>query len=121
MNANLVRSASILSLLGGGALLIAPRATGALFGLPTDSTLLLRALGVRDLVIGGVLLSGAHRPGLIARGLSDAFDTALIVREGMRGKKSVVGTVFRAAFGVTSAAVALTTALSPEEPAAQSA
>lgn len=123
MNTTVVRSASILSLIGGSALLIAPRATGAFFGLPTGSTMFLRALGVRDLVIGAALLSGAHRAGLIARGVSDAFDTALIVREGVLGRTGIASTLFRAAIGGTSAAVSLHTALAPEataEPASAS-
>ena len=120
MNPTVVRSVSVLSLLGGAGLLIAPRAAGALFGLPTESTLFLRVLGVRDLAIGGALLAGAHRAGLIARGVSDAFDTALIVREGVRGKSSIASTVFRAAIGATSAAISLSTALAPEATAEQS-
>lgn len=114
MSPTLVRSVTILSFLGGGALLIAPKTTGALFGLPTESTLFLRALGVRDIVIGGVLLSGAHREGLIARGLSDAFDSALIVREGLRGRRSVASALLRAVVGATSSVVAISAALSRE-------
>jgi hypothetical protein len=116
MNPTLIRSVSALSLLGGAALVIAPKTTGAFFGLPTGSRLFLRALGVRDLAIGGALLAGMHRQGLLARGLSDAFDTALIVREGVRGDKSILGTIVRAAIGGTSAAIAIRAALT-EEPA----
>jgi hypothetical protein len=115
MNKGLINSIAGLSLLGGGGLLIAPRMTGALFGLPTESPTLLRALGVRDIVIGGMLLTGAHRAGLIARGASDAFDSALIVREAVRGKRSWGGTIVRAAIGATSAVVAITAALSEDE------
>lgn len=121
MNPTLIRSVSALSLLGGGALLIAPRATGAFFGLPTESSLFLRVLGVRDLLIGAALLSGAHRQGLLARGLSDAFDTALIVREGVRGRSSITRTVLRAAIGATSAAIAIKAALTEEAAAEQTA
>jgi hypothetical protein len=115
MNTTLVRSVTALSLLGGGALLIAPRMTGAFFGLPTESPTFLRVLGVRDLLIGAALAAGAHREGLLARGVSDVFDTALIVREGVRGRSSVVGTIVRAIVGGTSAAVALHAALTREQ------
>lgn len=116
MNSLHVRSVATLSLLGGGALLLAPRATGALFGLPTTSTTLLRVLGARDVAIGAALLAGAHRGAMLARGVSDAFDTALIVREGISGRTSLAGTVVRAAIGGASALFTLHAALS-EEPA----
>lgn len=115
MNKSLITPIAGMSFLGGSALLIAPRITGSLFGLPTESPALLRALGVRDIIIGGMLLSGAHKAGLIARGASDAFDSALIVREAVRGKRSWGGTIVRAAIGATSAVVALAAAMSSED------
>lgn len=121
MNSLHVRSVATLSLLGGGALLLAPRATGALFGLPTSSAALLRVLGARDVAIGAALLSGAHRAGMLARGVSDAFDTALIVREGIAGRTSLAGTVVRAAIGGASALFTLHAALSDEQAPAEAA
>ena len=115
MNKSLVQSIAGLSFLGGGALLIAPRMTGALFGLPTESPTLLRLLGVRDIIIGGMLISGAERAGLIARGASDAFDSALIVREAVRGRRSWTSTIVKTAIGASSAIVAITAALSKDE------
>lgn len=99
----LSRALGWLSFGSGVALLVAPRPLGRLYGLPS-SLGLLRALGVRDLIIGaGLLREGPRRAWLVARALSDALDTALIAADARRGDRSAFATAGRLAIGLGTA------------------
>ena len=86
-----------LSLIGIGCFaLIAPGASAAQYGIRTDETrahAFLHAMGIRDLVIGVLLLLlvGAGQPELLALGMAAAaaiavLDYVVVRRDGTRGR-----------------------------------
>lgn len=89
--------------LASGALMVAlPARMARLYGLPQRSGLI-RALGVRDALVGLGLLRGSRRIALLARAASDALDAALIARDARHGR-SRLATLARLAVAVTSSA-----------------
>lgn len=112
----------LMSVICGGAMLAAPRASRLLYGLPASRTLL-RLLGARDVLIGSALLfRTTRRVGLSLRSLADASDSALIASEIARDpRKAVRGGIsiaLAALSAVTSMRLIFREAQSPRELAA---
>jgi hypothetical protein len=104
-------SIGLLSVAIGGAMMAAPRLFGALFSLPRNRHLV-RYLGVRDVLIGGALLTPASRRlGLALRALADTGDGVMIASELARTKAARVRGGLSLAFAGLSAAASLRLAL----------
>jgi len=90
----------LLSLGAGAALLVAPEPMTELFALPRGETMG-RALGLRDLTVGVLLLVPATRElGLHLRALSDATDALLAGSESVRGARPLRSTLLTLAGGL---------------------
>ncbi|QIN79720.1 hypothetical protein GBA65_15595 [Rubrobacter marinus] len=74
----LARGIGWLSLAVGLQLVVAPTSATRPFGMG-DSPTLGRIMGVRDLVVGAGLLRGDTRTWLLARGINDAADAAIVL------------------------------------------
>jgi hypothetical protein len=76
------RLVGFLSLVSGGALILAPDKTSSMYGLPQRAKLV-RWLGVRDVIIGaGLLAGGDQQRWWLARSAADAVDAVLIANSG---------------------------------------
>lgn len=97
------------SIASGAALVVAPEAMSRLYGLP-PRTAVGRALGLRDVAVGALLLGAPQRrTGWLARGLADGFDAVMIARRSLARRPSVVD-LGRFTVAVALSAVALTAA-----------
>jgi len=97
----------LFSVICGGAMLLAPRASGSLYAMPRSRTLL-RLLGARDVLIGSALLFPATRSlGLALRSLADASDGTLIACEIVRSPSSAL----RGGVSLALAALSATSAM----------
>jgi hypothetical protein len=95
---------AVLSAASGIGLVCLPRAFGMLFGLPANLGLC-RALGVRDVALGMLMLSGRARWGLAGRAASDVTDALIIMREArQRPRDGMSGRLAVAALSAASAA-----------------
>jgi hypothetical protein len=80
----------VLSLISGVAIIGMPLALASLYGLPRWR-LVLRIIGVRDVIIGTGLLISSDWPWFMwARCASDSIDALLIVVEGFRSGQLIV-------------------------------
>jgi hypothetical protein len=100
---NLRVGLAVLSAASGIGLLWVPRTFGKAFGLPAHPGLC-RALGLRDVALGLLMLSSRSRVGLAGRAASDVTDGLLIAREARRRPRD--GTSGRFAVAALSAASA---------------
>ena len=101
-----------LSVASGLALALAPDRMADLYALPRHRPRLVRALGVRDVAIGALLLrTTTERMGYRARAAADAMDVALMLREVASGRRRFASVAARVAGGVVSVALAIRGAL----------
>jgi hypothetical protein len=77
-----------MSVASGVALALAPDRMADVYAFPRHRPRLVRALGVRDVVIGVLLLrTGTERMGYRSRAAADAMDVALMLREVASGRR----------------------------------
>ena len=101
-----------MSVASGVALVLAPDQMADLHAFPRHRPRLVRALGVRDVAIGVLLLrTGTERMGYRARAAADAMDVALMLREVASGRRRFASVAARVAGGVLSVALAIRGAL----------
>ena len=94
-----------LSVATGAILLVSPRSLTELFKLPRTETVG-RALGLRDVVAGTLLLApSTRRAGLLLRGASDATDAVLAASETLRGRRPLRHTAITIVGGLALAAL----------------
>lgn len=101
------KALGVLSVASGGIMLVAPRAMAHVYALPRKPVALLRAIAVRDFVIGlGLLSPRWRRTAAVARGIADVGDSILIAVHAVSTEGSVRPARGRILLGLTSALTA---------------
>lgn len=101
----------LVSLASGGAMLVAPRTMAGIYAFPRAPVALLRAVAIRDLLIGvGLLHARWRKAAAIARSVSDVADSVLIAAHAARAHGSVAPVRGRVLIGLASALLGFRTA-----------
>lgn len=101
------KALGILSVASGGVMLVAPHTMARLYALPQKPLALLRAIAVRDFLIGlGLLSPRWRRTAAVARGIADVGDSILIAAHALGTEGSVGSVRGRILLGLSSALTA---------------
>ena len=101
------KALGILSVASGGAMLVAPHTIARLYALPQKPVALLRAIAVRDFLIGlGLLSPRWRRTAAVARGIADVGDSILIAAHAVSAEGSGESVRGRILLGLSSALTA---------------
>jgi hypothetical protein len=101
------KALGILSVASGGVMLVAPHTMARLYALPRKPVALLRAIAVRDFLIGlGLLSPRWRRTAAVARGIADVGDSILIAAHAVGTEGSLASVRGRILLGLSSALTA---------------